>query len=172
MNMQELRTARLHLRAPVLADAPALAAALDDFEISRWLAPVPFPYTLSDAEWFIGEVTAGRMGALIIDDGEIAGVIGLDDGTLGYWLARRAQGQGYATEAAEAVVGWAFAQGLDRLLSGHFTDNSRSARVLEKLNFRPTGVEMLGCRARGGDFPSRRMALARADWLERKAAIR
>ncbi len=172
MTMDDLRTARLHLRAPVMADAAALAAALDDFEISKWLAVVPYPYGLGDAEWFIGEVMAGRMCAWIIDDGALAGVIGLDDGELGYWLARRAQGRGYATEAAAAVVDRAFAQGAESLSSGHFTDNHRSARVLEKLGFRPTGFCEMECKARDGQFPSRRMALTRADRLERRAAIR
>lgn len=169
--LPDLRTARLHLRVPVMDDAPALAAAIDDYDVAKWLSVVPHPYTLADAEWFIGEITAGRLRGWLIDDGALAGVVGLDD-ELGYWLAPRAQGRGYATEAATAVLDWAFAGGAEEVTSGHFLDNARSARVLEKLGFRPTGLRAIPCRARGHDMDSRRMVLSRADWLERKAAIR
>ena len=59
---------------------------------------------------------------------------------LGYWIARPYWGLGYATEAAEAVVGIARdALRLKALSAGHFVDNPASGRVLEKIGFRPTG---------------------------------
>ena len=44
-----LTTKRLQLRPPVASDATAITAILNDFEISKWLSVVPFPYTRADA---------------------------------------------------------------------------------------------------------------------------
>ncbi|RYH03102.1 N-acetyltransferase [Salipiger sp. IMCC34102] len=49
-----LSTARLTLRPVVPADAPAIVAALSDWEVTRWLTLVPFPYTRADADGWIG----------------------------------------------------------------------------------------------------------------------
>ncbi len=59
---------------------------------------------------------------------------------LGYWLGRAWWGNGYATEAAQALVWFAGdALGLRRLTAGHAADNLPSGRVLSKLGFRCTG---------------------------------
>ena len=44
-----LTTKRLQLRPPVAADATAITAILNDFEISKWVSVVPVPYTRADA---------------------------------------------------------------------------------------------------------------------------
>ena len=51
-----LTTKRLQLRSPVASDATAITAILNDFEISKWLSVVPFPYTRADALEFIADV--------------------------------------------------------------------------------------------------------------------
>jgi RimJ/RimL family protein N-acetyltransferase len=58
---------------------------------------------------------------------------------LGYWIARPYWGQGFAAEAARAVVNIAKALGHEKLVSGHFTDNPASGRVLRKIGFQPLG---------------------------------
>ncbi len=136
MTLRTLQTARLLLRAPVQNDASVLAAALNNYEISKWLTVVPFPYSVADAEWFINENHEGRFHTRVIWSGdEFIGVMGID-GELGYWLAQGAWGQGYATEAGQSVVGDHFAtRDDDCLKSSHFADNTASRRVLEKLGF-------------------------------------
>lgn len=63
----------------------------------------------------------------------------LDDPTeaeLGYELNPNHWGQGFATEAAGAMVEFAFRQlGLQRVTSWCIADNTASARVLERLGF-------------------------------------
>lgn len=54
---------------------------------------------------------------------------------LAYELRRDAQGRGYATEAAAAVVAWADATGYQRLWAGVWDWNTASRRVLHKLGF-------------------------------------
>ena len=59
---------------------------------------------------------------------------------LGYELAPRYWGRGYATEAARAMVDFGFrVQGLQRISSWCIADNIASARVLERLGFQPEG---------------------------------
>jgi SulP family sulfate permease len=48
---------------------------------------------------------------------------------------REAWGQGYAIEAARAVIGWAPTTGATSLMAGHHPDNQASAKLLRKLGF-------------------------------------
>lgn len=75
-------------------------------------------------------------------DGEVLGYCGLvigratiDEPELAFELFQHAQGSGYATEAAVAVVAAAKRAGYSRLWSTVRTWNAPSFRVLEKLGF-------------------------------------
>ena len=58
----------------------------------------------------------------------------------GYELAPAHWGRGYATEAARAMLGWAFGElGLHRVHAHCVAENTGSVRVLEKLGMRPEG---------------------------------
>ena len=57
-------------------------------------------------------------------------------GELGFMFDPRSQGRGYATEAARAIVDWAFGAGFHRVIGRTETRNAASARVLEKLGMR------------------------------------
>ncbi len=60
-----------------------------------------------------------------------------DDAELGYELDPDCWGQGYATEAASAMVQFGFdGLGLRRITSWCIADNAASSRVLERLGFR------------------------------------
>ena len=64
-----------------------------------------------------------------------------DECELGYWLAKPYWGQGYMTEALRAMVQYGFERkGLDVLAIGHFKENSRSRRVIEKCGFHYEGT--------------------------------
>lgn len=57
-------------------------------------------------------------------------------GEIGYSLAPKAWGNGYAAEAVEALLEWLFArEGFTRACGSLHPDNSRSARVLERCGF-------------------------------------
>ena len=160
-----LRTARLILRPPVVADREAVVAGLNDLEVTQWLSVVPHPYTLADADWFIDHVARGGGPAWFIHDatGLVGGVsLGKE---LGYWLARHAWGKGYMTEAAQAALAHYFADAVQtEITSGHFVNNSRSGNVLRKLGFENTFVEVTGCKALGLDVDSQRMVLTCDRW--------
>lgn len=86
----------------------------------------------------------------LLADGEHAGCAGLrpyrpEDRIyeLGFHLRTVYWGQGLATEAAQAVVTFAFETiGAAALFAGHHPDNAPSRRVLEKLGFRFTHDEL------------------------------
>ncbi|HEY7809062.1 MAG TPA: GNAT family N-acetyltransferase [Allosphingosinicella sp.] len=145
------RTERLLLRPGWMQDAPALFRAIADEGIVRNLASVPWPYSREHAEAFLAaERGPGEPKFLIFlrtaAAPQLVGAIGIacrrgDQPELGYWIARRFWGRGFATEAGEAVIQLARdSLRLPRLGASHFADNPASGRVLEKLGFRPSGV--------------------------------
>jgi RimJ/RimL family protein N-acetyltransferase len=165
------RTERLLLRPGWAEDAPALAAAIADEMIVRNLATAPWPYRLRDAEAFLAQPRDPILPSFLIferTDGapRLVGSCGLGrrpSGAveLGYWIARPFWGRGYATEAGRALVDMARALGIGRLEGSHFLDNPGSARVLEKLGFKPVGITAprLSC-ARGAEVDARLLRLS------------
>jgi len=161
-----LSTERLTLRRLTEADIPALVAGLNDYAVSKWLTVVPFPYSEADARDFLTylEQRGAYDGFGIHAPEGLVGVVGID-ASLGYWLARRAHGKGYMTEAARALVDHYFAAtGANELGSGYFEGNAASRRVLTKLGFKPCGEEHVKSRAQGIEVKLKKLCLARADW--------
>lgn len=151
MTRASLKTARLTLRPLTRQDCAPLVAALSDLSLARMLSRVPHPYGAADFDAFLPLAAPGLVFA-IDDDQGLAGMIGMD-GELGYWLAPRAQGRGYATEAARAVASLHFAQSHAPLIAGHYADNPASAKVLAKLGFVQTGRRDKMCLALGAARP-------------------
>src|SRR5579871_3068436 len=162
-----LKTERLELRPLVADDAESLHRLVNDWEITRNLAVVPFPYPRSLADEWIAStqesLASGRAYELAItghegDEEMLVGVVGLridEDarcGRLGYWVGRRFWGHGVATEAAGRLARWALANlDLDRLEAGVITDNPASAAVLQRIGFRQIGEGTDSFLARGGE---------------------
>jgi RimJ/RimL family protein N-acetyltransferase len=92
---------------------------------------------------------APGLGLLVMElraTGEFLGYCGLtvgqstfDEPEIGYELARRTHGHGYATEAARAVVDAAARTGRKRLWATVREWNTASFRVLEKVGFENSG---------------------------------
>jgi ribosomal-protein-alanine N-acetyltransferase len=62
---------------------------------------------------------------------------------LGFHIRSPLWGRGYASEAAQAVVAYAFDHlGVRALFAGHHPENAASRRLLEKLGFECTGEEL------------------------------
>ncbi len=87
---------------------------------------------------------------------------------IGYCLAETAWGHGYATEAAGAMVQWAFdTLDLNRLQSEADTRNRASERVLEKLGFVREGTLRENCIVNGDVSDSSVYGLLRREWEQR-----
>lgn len=164
-----IRSERLFLRPGWPEEWEDLLALIDDEDVVRNLARAPWPYTAEDAKTFAARQHDRLLPNFFVtlpgaDGARLIGSVGLsrdgDDIELGYWIGRPFWGQGYATEAARAVLSLAKALGHQRLVASHFVDNPASGRVLRKLGFCPTGVVRdrfsLG---RGGVAPAQQLAL-------------
>ncbi len=166
-----LRTERLTIRPFVAGDAAAMHRLVNDWEVAKYLARVPFPYPRALADEWIAStwqrIAAAEAWDLAIVGEEagrevLVGCIGLtmQRGTrqaeLGYWVGRKFWGHGVAPEAAARLLNWAFATlPLDSVVASALVENERSGRVLEKLGFRETGKGTREFLCRGGPMPVR-----------------
>lgn len=148
MEARRLTTARLVLRGWRQSDLVPFAALNADPEVMRY-----FPERLSRAQ---SDALAERMQALIADQGwglwavevpghaPFIGFVGLNRVgfeahftpaiEVGWRLGRAHWGRGYATEAAEAALAFAFEElGCEEVVSFAALANERSRRVMERL---------------------------------------
>jgi RimJ/RimL family protein N-acetyltransferase len=134
------------LRAWSEDDVPAIVAALEDPEISRWIDRIPFPYTESDARSFVAgdggfAIVDGSTGAVLGASGVSWADAGQGGATVGYWVCREARGRGVATRATRLVAEWVLGElGFERLELRADTQNEASCRVAERLGFSLDGT--------------------------------
>jgi RimJ/RimL family protein N-acetyltransferase len=137
-------------------DAPALAQRINDPRVAEFMDGVPQPYTLSDAQEFIGRSHEGWLAggttnfAIFVDGIEGAtgglGVLWQERANgvaeIGYWTAAEARGRGVATTATRIAARWAFevAPDLERVQLRADEENAASNRVAEKAGFTREGV--------------------------------
>lgn len=135
--MIEITTPRLKIVPLTLDEAKAVADLVTE-KISRWTSPIPWPYALKDAEWWINNSAPEKrlgiyLGETLIGTTSIPAKNGDE---VGFWIHETFEGNGYATEAAAAIVNYTFSNiGLDCIDSFVHRDNIGSRRVHEKLGF-------------------------------------
>lgn len=164
----DILSERLILRPPVPEDVHVVNRELAKWETSRMLARVPFPFTPQDPDtWFeerrkrmfpakgLWRMLSRREDAARTCIGNLA-VCPDDEGIwdVGYWLSEEVQGQGLMTEALTVALShidetW----GPKEIVSGAFTDNPASRRVLEKAGFQLSGTTSHWCEARQSAIP-------------------
>ena len=147
--MLVLSTPRLTVRPFVEGDAPAMAEVLGDAEVMRfsmsgslndaavadWVREQVgvYPRSPGFGRWAISE-TEGERAIGYIKLMQEEGLTAKHEAELGFRLARRSWGRGYATEATKAVVEDAFGAGrVDRIVGVVDPHNGASVRVLQKL---------------------------------------
>lgn len=157
-NTPVLESARLRLRLVRESDADHIVRLINDADVVRYLAVVPFPYTVADAEIFIASAT-GR-GPLPVGEAfaivdrasdDFLGVLGLrrdphlaDAGILGYWLAKAHWGKGLMTEAAALAIDYGFtSRGYRSIAAAAAIANATSRKVLTKAGMTPVGSDGL-----------------------------
>jgi len=148
-----IETERLCLRPFALADAREVERLAGDRAIAATTLRIPHPYPSGAAiEWIGGhgqafeEDEAVTFAVVRRADDALVGAIGLmldmahDHAEMGYWIGVPYWGHGYCTEAARAVVRYAFeTRGLHRVYAHIMKENVASGRVLEKIGMRREG---------------------------------
>lgn len=163
-----VKTDRLVLRPLELSDAKNIQHLAGAWEIADTTLSMPHPYEDGMAEAFIQsqaeEMAAGDGYVFAITRAEIVhraqssqsnsdeqdsmflGVVGLTvqrehyRAELGYWVGVPYWNNGYATEAAGAILSFAFRELLlNRVYATHLSRNPASGRVLEKIGMNHEG---------------------------------
>jgi ribosomal-protein-alanine N-acetyltransferase len=159
----ELHTDRLLLRPFQTGDVESAMAYRNDEEFARFLPHIPRPFTRADAEAFIrrnmSEPWDTSPTFAITLDGRLIGTVNLEvdprarSAMLGYAIGRPWWGQGIATEAARAAMGWGIATfGLVRIWASTDAQHVRSQRVLEKLGLRRESLQAGHHQGRDGEW--------------------
>jgi [ribosomal protein S5]-alanine N-acetyltransferase len=173
-----LHTARLRLRPFDESDADALFALHGNADVLRYWDSPPWSEP-ARAEGFITAcrqmAEAGTGVRLAMDRASGGAFLGwcsltrwnpdYRSAALGYCLGEAAWGHGYATEAARALLQWAFdTLDLNRVQAETDTRNAASARVLEKLGFVREGMLREDCIVNGEVSDSWVYGLLERDW--------
>ncbi|MDD1716451.1 MAG: GNAT family N-acetyltransferase [Methanolinea sp.] len=159
-----LHTARLVLRPFDEEDARIVKELVNHPEIAAGILNIPLPYTLQDAEVWIGQHAVARdrgeeyVFAVTEQSGNLVGATSIrvneehGHGELGYWIGMAAKGKGYATETVGSMLEFGFiGLGLHRIYARHLSWNIASGKVLRKSGLKYEG-RMRGHAFRWGTF--------------------
>ncbi|UVW29617.1 GNAT family N-acetyltransferase [Massilia sp. H6] len=148
-----LTTDRLTLRPLTMDDAPDLFAVFSDPAVVRYWSAEPW-ISLADAHEAIAHALGAyrdgdevRFGVELAETGELIGTVNLHHVfpqnrrcEVGYALASRCWGKGYACEALGAALDYAFHElRLNRIEADIDPRNAASSAVLERMGFRKEG---------------------------------
>lgn len=139
-----LKTKRLLLRPMPIGELEEKIQSMEDNELRQayqemldgcrsaphdWLWYTPWKIILKSEEMMIGDIC--------FKGPQKRGTV-----EWGYGMEHPYQGMGYMTEAARMLLDWAFSQpDVYAVEAETLPDNAASQRVLEKLDFKPTGTE-------------------------------
>lgn len=155
--IQEKRTIiteRLILRPFELSDAERVYELCNNYNVYKSTLTLPYPYPLDCALSWIPtheeNFNNNKHYEFAITDkltSKLYGAIGLTNnqthrnGELGYWIDEENWGKGYATEATNAVIAFAFSEkNYHKVYARYFASNLGSGRVMQKSGMVQEGV--------------------------------
>jgi len=176
-------TARLILRTLDWEELPRLVQLLDVWDVARWLAVLPYPYTRKDAESFYAELEEPAepgnppqfFAVATKTDNLLIGGVGLHAprGTtaedhemeIGYWLGKDFWGQGFMSEAVRSVVSCGFTHPeIQALIATTAVNNKASQNVLQKIGLKNMGLIERDYPALRGDDHVLKWQMTRPEW--------
>ena len=176
-----IETDRLILRPYKLEDINDVVEGLNNLNVSKWMAFVPYPYTEEDAKEFIENSLKNNLYNLAIVLKENNKVIGgtqyrnidLIQGTAsgGIWLNEKYHGHGYGSEAWGARIKYAFETlGLRRLENGFFEGNERSWNMQKKFGYQIEGMrrQKYKCLSTGKIVNEYVTGLLKEEWIQKQ----
>ncbi len=151
--MKTLETKRLILRPFAEADAKEVSALCNSYRVYISTLSLPYPYLEEHAlswirlhkEWHEKELRY-EFALVVKETQQLIGAIGLSqnkqhqNGELGYWLGEAYWNKGYGTEAAQAILSFAFQEKqYHKIFALHFASNPASGRIMEKIGMTKEG---------------------------------
>ncbi len=175
-----IETDRLILRKYRLEDVDDVVEGLNNLNVSKWLAKVPYPYTKEDAIKYINKSIDNNLynfAIVLKSENKVIGAaqlsnIDLENGVSsggGIWINEKYQGQGYGSEAFGARIKYAFeVLGLRRLENGYFKDNVRSRDMQLRFGFKNEGIrrEKFVSKATGNLEDEYITGLLKEEWIK------
>jgi len=170
-------TERLVLRPPHIDDAEEMAELANNINIARMLAHMPHPYSIKDAEAFIGKAQKNIGRACIYsitetDTGKLIGVGSLHETKedtephMGYWIGEPFWGKGYASEAARALVDLYFkVSNRPILLVSARVSNEASIKIIRKCGGRHMGTSVAVHPLLGEEQQLDHFEITRESWM-------
>ena len=150
-----ITTSRLHLRPYTLEDAPRVCELCNNYNIYKSTLTLPYPYPIESALQWIpthdeGFAADTRYEFAIADKqtNELFGAISLSNnkahknGEIAYWVGEEYWGKGYASEALQGIIDFAFNEkGYHRVWGRFFAGNPASGKVMIKAGMREEGMQ-------------------------------
>lgn len=182
---QTIETIRLTLRQLEPADAEMMfrhwASDEQVTRFLRWDAHQTIDETKSMIQQWIDNYQndSTYYWGIYLKDGEMIGSIGVTisseydlKGALGYKIGSRWWNQGYASEAANAVIGFMFRHtDIERIDSFCSIENPASRKVMEKTGMRYEGLLRHYYQTRDGFHDCTLYSIIRNEWEQRKDAL-
>jgi ribosomal-protein-alanine N-acetyltransferase len=185
----QLETKRLILRKPKLSDWKDVVEGIGDYDVSKMLTSVPYPYRKKDAtQWIARKLKEWGKSCypFFIELKSEKKVIGCMDihhidklfkiGSTGSWINKKYWRNGYITEAKIAANDFAFDKlKLRRLSSNIFSDNIASNKTQKKMGYKFEGKrrKCVGNKASGKIHDENMYGLLKEDWkIVRKRLIK
>lgn len=151
-----LATERLRLRPYRLDDASRIKKLAGEPDIAEMTRTIPHPYPEGEAERWIQQQpvswqqgSAATFAVTLRNKDETIGTVGLfnrqgHEAEIGYWIGLPFQGEGYCTEAVEALIGFGIAElGITRFYASHLKRNPASGAVLRNAGLRKCGKDSI-----------------------------
>jgi len=151
----KLETKRLILRKPNKKDVNDLVEGLNNLKVSKNISTVPHPYRKKDATWWINHCNEKKkkkesypFEIELKEEKKLVGACGLhaydkfkESIEIGYWINENYWRKGIITEAAIAVINFAFEKlKINRIELDAYKENVASNAVAKKLGFTYEGT--------------------------------
>ena len=146
MNL-EITTLNLVLKKPNNKDITSLIEELNNWNISKWLVEVPYPYSINDANYWIKKTKEDEFSFNIYLNNKLIGGISISKKLgntrweLGYWIGEKYWGNKYAKEACESLIKYFFTNTSNNIIyASHMKDNMKSKKIILSLGFKEIGL--------------------------------
>ena len=139
----ELHTDNLVIKKPSEKHLNSLIKELNNWNISKWLIEVPYPYSIDDAKYWVKKTKQDQYSLNIYLKNKLIGGVSLSNQRenskweLGYWIGEEYWGNGYAIEACENLISYFFSNTNNSIIyASHMKDNIKSKKIIIKLGFK------------------------------------